>query len=313
MTDERLPLVTIMGPTGVGKTNLAISLTKLVSSEIISVDSVQVYKGMDIGSGKASKDVLDRYPHKLVSFIDPWKSYSTALFILDASREINLCDRSNKVPLLVGGTMLYFRSLLSGISRMPEANQEVRNEISDQAKKYGWGFLHKELSEVDPESAERIHPNDSQRIQRALEVYKVSSKTMTEWRKRDKGSDLVKTKRVIQFAVEPKSRESLREDVKTRFLLMLERGLVKEVEKLLDLKQMDSKKSSMKSVGYRQICDYLEGKSTYEEMIVKAVNATRQLAKRQMTWLRKWNNLNWVSQDTETSLDLIQEKLRLIS
>ena len=313
MTDERLPLVTIMGPTGVGKTNLAISLTKLVSSEIISVDSVQVYKGMDIGSGKASKDVLDRYPHKLVSFIDPWKSYSTALFILDASREINLCDRSNKVPLLVGGTMLYFRSLLSGISRMPEANQEVRNKISDQAKKYGWGLLHKELSEVDPESAERIHPNDSQRIQRALEVYKVSSKTMTEWRKRDKGSDLVKTKRVIQFAVEPKSRESLREDVKTRFLLMLERGLVKEVEKLLDLKQMDLTKSAMKSVGYRQICDYLEGKSTYQEMIVKAVNATRQLAKRQMTWLRKWNNLNWVSQDTETSLDLIQEKLRLIS
>ena len=313
MTDERLPLVTIMGPTGVGKTNLAISLTKLVSSEIISVDSVQVYKGMDIGSGKASKDVLDRYPHKLVSFIDPWKSYSTALFILDASREINLCDRSNKVPLLVGGTMLYFRSLLSGISRMPEANQEVRNKISDRAKKYGWGLLHKELSEVDPESAERIHPNDSQRIQRALEVYKVSSKTMTEWRKRDKRSDLVKTKRVIQFAVEPKSRESLREDVKTRFLLMLERGLVKEVEKLLDLKQMDLKKSSMKSVGYRQICDYLEGKSTYQEMIVKAVNATRQLAKRQMTWLRKWENLNWVSQDTETSLDLIQEKLRLIS
>ena len=313
MTDERLPLVTIMGPTGVGKTDLAISLTKLVSSEIISVDSVQVYKGMDIGSGKASKDVLDRYPHKLVSFIDPWKSYSTALFILDASREINLCDRSNKVPLLVGGTMLYFRSLLSGISKMPEANQEVRDKISDRAKKYGWGLLHKELSEVDPESAERIHPNDSQRIQRALEVYKVSSKTMTEWRKRDKGSDLVKTKRVIQFAVEPKSRESLREDVKTRFLLMLEAGLVKEVEKLLDLKQMDPKKSSMKSVGYRQICDYLEGKSTYEEMIVKAVNATRQLAKRQMTWLRKWENLNWVSQDTETSLDLIQEKLRLIS
>ena len=311
--EERLPLVTIMGPTGVGKTDLAISLSKTVSSQIIGVDSVQVYKGMDIGSGKPSKDTLDRYPHKLVSFIDPWKSYSTALFILDASREINLCDRSNKVPLLVGGTMLYFKSLLSGISRMPEANQEVRNEISDQAKKYGWGLLHKELSEVDPESAQRIHPNDSQRIQRALEVYKVSSKTMTEWRKRDKGSDLVKTKRVIQFAVEPKSRESLREDVKTRFLLMLERGLVKEVEKLLDLKQMDLKKSSMKSVGYRQICDYLEGKSTYEEMIVKAVNATRQLAKRQMTWLRKWENLNWVSQDTETSLDLIQEKLRLIS
>ena len=209
--------------------------------------------------------------------------------------------------------MLYFKSLLSGISRMPKANQEVRKEISDQAKEYGWEFLHKELITVDPESAKRIHPNDSQRIQRALEVYRVSSKTMTEWRKSDKGGDLLKSREVIQFAVNPKNRESLREDVKNRFLLMLEAGLVKEVEKLLDLKQMDLTKSSMKSVGYRQICDYLEGKSTYEEMIVKAVNATRQLAKRQMTWLRNWNNLNWVSQDTEEAIDSIQEKLRLTS
>ena len=311
--EQALPLITIMGPTGVGKTDLAISLSKLISSEIISVDSVQVYKGMDIGSGKPSKGILDRYPHKLVSFVDPWKTYSTGLFLLDATREIDLCDKSNKVPLLAGGTMLYFKSLLSGISRMPKANQEVRKEISDQAKEYGWEFLHKELITVDPESAKRIHPNDSQRIQRALEVYRVSSKTMTEWRKSDKGGDLLKSREVIQFAVNPKNRESLREDVKNRFLLMLEAGLVKEVEKLLDLKQMDLTKSSMKSVGYRQICDYLEGKSTYEEMTVKAVNATRQLAKRQMTWLRKWKNLHWVNQDTEGALELIQEKLRLTS
>ena len=311
--EQALPLITIMGPTGVGKTDLAISLSKLISSEIISVDSMQVYKGMDIGSGKPSKGILDRYPHKLVSFVDPWKTYSTGLFLLDATREIDLCDKSNKVPLLAGGTMLYFKSLLSGISRMPKANQEVRKEISDQAKEYGWEFLHKELITVDPESAKRIHPNDSQRIQRALEVYRVSSKTMTEWRKSDKSGDLLKSREVIQFAVNPKNRESLREDVKNRFLLMLEAGLVKEVEKLLDLKQMDLTKSSMKSVGYRQICDYLEGKSTYEEMIVKAVNATRQLAKRQMTWLRNWNNLNWVSQDTEEAIDSIQEKLRLTS
>ena len=177
--EQALPLITIMGPTGVGKTDLAISLSKLISSEIISVDSVQVYKGMDIGSGKPSKVILDRYPHKLVSFVDPWKTYSTGLFLLDVTREIDLCDKSNKVPLLAGGTMLYFKSLFSGISRMPKANQEVRKEISDQAKEYGWEFLHKELITVDPESAKRIHPNDSQRIQRALEVYRVSSKTMT--------------------------------------------------------------------------------------------------------------------------------------
>ena len=262
---ERLPLVTIMGPTGVGKTDLAISLCKTVSSEIINVDSVQVYKGMDIGTGKPSKEILDKYPHNLLSFIDPWKSYSTALFINDATREIDLCDKSKKVPLLVGGTMLYFRSLLSGISRMPKADQNVRNELSYEAKKHGWESLHTKLAEIDPESASRIHPNDSQRIQRALEVYLVSSKTMTEWRQRDQGSQLVKSREVMQFAVEPESRESLRQDVKKRFLLMLEAGLVQEVERLLDLKQMDSKKSSMKSVGYRQICDYLEGKTAYEK------------------------------------------------
>jgi len=308
---ERLPLVTIMGPTGVGKTDLAITLFKTVSLEIISVDSVQVYKGMDIGTGKPSKEILDKYPHNLLSFIDPWKSYSTALFINDAIREIDLCDKSKKVPLLVGGTMLYFKSLLGGISRMPKADQNVRNELSSEAKESGWESLHKKLTEIDPESASRIHPNDSQRIQRALEVYLVSSKTMTEWRKRNQGSELVKSREVIQFAVEPDSRESLRQDVKKRFLLMLEAGLVQEVEKLLDLKQMDSEKSSMKSVGYRQICDYLEGKTAYEEMIVKAVNATRQLAKRQMTWLRGWKNLHWVSQDTKASVKLIEKKLRL--
>ena len=246
---ERLPLVTIMGPTGVGKTDLAISLFKTVSLEIISVDSVQVFKGMDIGTGKPSKEILDKYPHNLLSFIDPWKSYSTALFINDATREIELCDKSKKVPLLVGGTMLYFKSLLGGISRMPKADQNVRNELSSEAKESGWESLHKKLTEIDPESASRIHPNDSQRIQRALEVYLVSSKTMTEWRKRNQGSELVKSREVMQFAVEPESRESLRQDVKKRFLLMLEAGLVQEVERLLDLKQMDSKKSSMKSVG----------------------------------------------------------------
>ena len=146
---EILPLVSIMGPTGVGKTDLAISLSKIVSTKIISVDSVQVYKGMDIGSGKPSKELLDKYPHELISFIDPWKTYSTALFIVDATREIDLSNKSNKLPLLVGGTMLYFRSLLSGLSRMPKADKNVRNEISEQARRDGWRSLHKKLSEIE--------------------------------------------------------------------------------------------------------------------------------------------------------------------
>ena len=303
------PIVTIMGPTGVGKTDLAILLSEELAIDIISVDSVQIYRRMDIGSGKPSSEVLKRYPHKLVSFIDPWKTYSTALFVNDARKEIALADKSNKLPVLVGGTMLYFRSLLGGISRMPKADQSVRDEISMQAKKNGWGHLHKKLAEIDPNSAKRIHQNDTQRIQRALEVYRVSSKTMTEWLERDKGSELLKSRKVMQFAVAPESREVLREDIKTRFLSMIEAGLIKEVEELLKLEPMDSKQSSMKSVGYRQVCQYLDGKFSYDEMIDKAINATRQLAKRQITWLRSWKNLHWVNQDTKVSVDLIQKQL----
>jgi len=303
------PIVTIMGPTGVGKTDLAILLSEQLAIDIVSVDSVQIYKKMDIGSGKPSAEILKRYPHKLVSFIDPWKTYSTALFVNDARKEIALADKSNKLPVLVGGTMLYFRSLLGGISRMPKADQSVRDEISMQAKKNGWGYLHEQLAEIDPISAKRIHQNDTQRIQRALEVYRVSSKTMTEWLERDKGSELLKSRKVLQFAVVPESREALREDIKTRFLSMIEAGLIKEVEELLKLEQMDSKQSSMKSVGYRQVCQYLDGKFSYDEMIDKAINATRQLAKRQMTWLRSWKNLHWINQDTKVSVDLIQKQL----
>ncbi len=307
---ERLPVITIMGPTGVGKTDLAVSLNEEISSEIINVDSVQVYKGMDIGSGKPSKSTLLIHPHKLLSIIEPWESYSTALFVIDATREMDLCHRSKKLPILAGGTMLYFRSLLSGISRMPAADQTVRAKIVKEAKKMGWQHLHKRLSKIDPESALRIHSNDTQRIQRALEVYLISSKTMSEWRQGNQGRELLKSHDIFQFGIKPESREILRNNIKQRFLRMLEEGLVEEVDKLLKMKQMDSNKVSMRSVGYRQVCDYLEGRLSYEEMVTKAINATRQLAKRQMTWLRGWKNLNWVSQDPKVFIDLIKSKLK---
>lgn len=307
---ETLPIITIMGPTGVGKTELVIHLSKEVNLDIISVDSVQIYKGMHIGSGKPSREVLKNYPHKLLGFIDPWKTYSTALFVNDARKEIDYSSQSKKVPVLVGGTMLYFRSLLGGISRMPKADQNIRDEISREAEKTSWASLHKKLSSIDPDSAKRIHPNDKQRIQRALEVFMLSAMTMTEWRKRDKGDELLKSRQVLQFAVAPENRESLRKGVKKRFLSMLEAGLVEEVEGLLKLDQMDSKRISMKSVGYKQVCQYLEGEISYEEMIDKAVNATRQLAKRQMTWLKKWKDLEWLSQDMYESVKRIRTILR---
>ena len=309
---ERLPLVTIMGPTGVGKTDLALSLSREIESEIISVDSVQVYKQLEIGSGKPSKKTLLKYPHKLLSLIEPWESYSTALFVIDSTKEIDLCHQSKKLPILVGGTMLYFRSLLNGISRMPQADQTIRSEIVKEAKKKGWEHLHGRLSKIDPESALRIHSNDRQRIQRALEVYLISSKTMSEWRKGNKGSELLTSHDVLQFAIEPENREILRRDIKNRFLKMLEEGLIEEVERLLEVREMDSNKTSMRSVGYRQVCDYLAGRISYEEMVIRAINASRQLAKRQMTWLRGWKNLNWITQDNEASVDLIKKKLKIL-
>ena len=308
---ERLPLITIMGPTGVGKTDLAISLSKTLPSEIISVDSVQVYKGMDIGSGKPSKEILDKHPHKLLSFIDPWKPYSTALFIIDATREIDLCNKSKKVSLLVGGTMLYFRSLLNGISSMPKADQNVRDEISMEAEKYGWASLHKKLEDLDPDSANRIHPNDSQRIQRALEVYMVSSRTMTEWRKRDRGNELLKSRKVLQFAVAPESREFLRMAIKKRFEKMLKEGFIEEVEQLLKMRGINSSLKSMRSVGYKQVCDYLEGKLSFEDMSFKALTATYQLAKRQMTWLRSWKEIIWIPAETPKEVSFVLKQINL--
>ena len=305
-----LPLITIMGPTGVGKTDLTLALSEILPSQIISVDSVQIYKKMDIGSGKPSKSTLRKFPHKLVNIIEPWQTYSTALFSIDSKKEIENCYKVELIPLLVGGTMLYFKTLVEGISSMPKANLQIRKKITDEAKDVGWSFLHKRLAQVDPQSASRIHPNDSQRIQRALEVYELSSKPISEWQNESKVKTLSK-KDVVQFAIEPKSRELLRKKIKKRFLRMLDVGLVKEVETLLNTDKMNIDRVSMKSVGYRQVSEYLMGDTSYDEMINKAVNATRQLAKRQMTWLRNWKEVIWISSKIEPSLKVIKSRIKV--
>ena len=305
-----LPLITIMGPTGVGKTDLTLALSEILPSQIISVDSVQIYKKMDIGSGKPSKSTLRKFPHKLVNIIEPWQTYSTALFSIDSKKEIENCYKVELIPLLVGGTMLYFKTLVEGISSMPKANLQIRKKITDEAKDVGWSFLHKRLAQVDPHSASRIHPNDSQRIQRALEVYELSSKPISEWQNESKVKTLSK-KDVVQFAIEPESRELLRKKIKKRFLRMLDVGLVKEVETLLNTDKMNIDRVSMKSVGYRQVSEYLMGDTSYDEMINKAVNATRQLAKRQMTWLRNWKEVIWISSKIEPSLKVIKSRIKV--
>ena len=301
-----------MGPTGIGKTSLAFDLYDKLDAEIISVDSVQIYKDLDIGSGKPSKELLKKYPHKLINKIEPHQSYSSALFREEALNEICLASEQNKLPLLVGGTMLYFQSLFLGLSNMPETDPSIRKKITQQAESLGWEEMHRKLVDIDPESARRIHPNDTQRIQRALEVYESSFKTLTDWHKENKKKVNPKLSnfKIFQFAIQTEDRELHRENVASRFLSMLEAGLVNEVESILKIKKMNTNVSSMRSVGYRQVCEFLEGNISYDEMIFKGVTATRQLAKRQMTWLRSWKNLIWLS---ESSKDMSKEILHKVS
>ena len=308
---EILPLVSIMGPTGIGKTSLAFDLYDKLDAEIISVDSVQIDKYLDIGSGKPSKDLLKKYPHKLINKINPCDSYSSALFREEALQEICLASENNKLPLLVGGTMLYFQSLFSGLSDMPETDPEVRQRIAQQAELLGWEAMHKKLAEIDPTSAKRIHPNDTQRTQRALEVYESSSKTLTDWHKENKKEMNPKLSNytLFQFAIETENRESHRENVASRFQSMIDDGLVDEVESILKMKGMNTDTSSMRSVGYRQVCEFLEGEISFDEMIFKGVTATRQLAKRQMTWLRSWKNLIWLNKSSQDLCQQVQDKV----
>ena len=296
-----------MGPTGIGKTNLAFQLYDSTDVEIISVDSVQVYKHLNIGSGKPEKAILKKYPHKLINVIEPYESYSTGKFQADCINEIKRIKLSNKTPLLVGGTMLYFKNLFDGLSELPESTEEIRKQVELECNHKGLEVMHEYLKEIDPISAKTIHPNDAQRIKRAIEVYRLTNKPLSLLHQEnlvEKHKDL-KTFDIHQFAIKPKDKEVHREKVAIRFQDMIDQGLIKEVEGILNKKEMDSSKTSMKSVGYKQVADYLEGTLTFDEMISKAVTATRQLAKRQMTWLRSWNRIVWLEEDSENNLDII--------
>lgn len=274
-----------MGPTASGKTDLAMRLRRNLPVEIISVDSALIYKDMDIGTAKPSKAELALAPHRLIDIIDPAHSYSAANFRSDALREMAQISAQGKIPLLVGGTMLYYKALAEGISPLPQADEKLRRQIEDKAQRYGWPALHRELSEIDPISAQRINPNDSQRINRALEVFYLSGKSLTE---------LIKQKRetppyhILQFSIEPQQRSLLHQRIEQRFYTMLELGFQQEVEKLYQRSDLHPDLPSIRCVGYRQMWEYLRGDYSREEMIFRAICATRQLAKRQITWLRGW-------------------------
>jgi tRNA dimethylallyltransferase len=279
-------IVCLMGPTASGKTQLAVDLVQRYPFEIISVDSAMVYKGMDIGTAKPDPDILRIAPHRLINICDPRDAYSAAQFRSDALREIEDIQSNHKIPLLVGGTMMYFRTLQKGIAAMPSANASLRAELLKDAQLIGWPKLHERLQEVDPDAARRIHPHDSQRIQRALEVFILTGKSLTAWQNDQVDEDC--DRKIINITIAPDDRAVLHQRIATRFVQMLENGFVEEVKHLMHRGDLTLDLPSMRSVGYRQVWEYLEGKYSYAEMCEKGIIATRQLAKRQLTWLRSW-------------------------
>lgn len=294
----------IMGATASGKTDLAVECTTQFPSELISVDSALVYKQMNIGTAKPGANVLKQAPHRLIDIIDPAESYSAANFRQDALREMGQIVYNSAVPVLVGGTMLYFKALQEGLSPLPAANSAVREALEQEAKEKGWDHMHQRLFLVDPESAQRIHPNDPQRIQRALEVFEVTGQSMTEFWKHQKADQL--NFNVIKIVLLPDDREYLRERIAQRFHLMLEQGFIDEVRTLKNRGDLTLDMPSMRCVGYRQVWEYLEAKVDYETMVEKAITATRQLAKRQITWLRKERNCNVFDVNEKNHLEILK-------
>ncbi|MCG3727178.1 tRNA (adenosine(37)-N6)-dimethylallyltransferase MiaA [Vibrio cincinnatiensis] len=304
----QLPLALfLMGPTASGKTDLAIQLRKKYPVEIISVDSALIYRGMDIGTAKPTAEELAQAPHRLINILDPSEAYSVADFRQDALREMQAIACEGKIPLLVGGTMLYYKALLEGLSPLPAADPHIRQEIELQAQQIGWEGLHTELQQIDPISAARIHPNDPQRLSRALEVYRISGKTLTE---------LTKTKgepipfRIKQFAIAPKDRAELHRRIELRFEKMVQSGFEEEVKALYARDDLHPDLPSIRCVGYRQMWEYLDGKGSLDEAIFRGVCATRQLAKRQITWLRSWDDLTWLdSEHVDQALETLSNAI----
>ena len=295
-------VICLMGPTAAGKTDLAMHLADHLPCELISVDSALVYRGMDIGTAKPDADTLVRYPHHLVDILDPAEAYSAARFSADARQLITEIHARGRIPLLVGGTMLYYKALAGGLAQMPPADPVVRQRIETMAREQGWEAVHAELARVDPDAAQRIHPNDPQRTQRAYEVFLLSGIPLTEWHRRqalENAQSSATAGRNMSYtthymAVAPRERHILHDRIAQRFAQMIELGFIAEVEALYARGDLNVSMPSVRAVGYRQVWDYLEGKLSRDRMIERGVIATRQLAKRQFTWLRGWHEeIKW--------------------
>ena len=289
------PIIFLMGPTATGKTDLAAALLTRLAGEIISVDSALVYRGMDIGSAKPDAEFLARAPHHLLDIRDPAQPYSAADFYGDAVPLIEAIVSRGKVPILVGGTMLYFKVLLEGLADLPASDQALRDKILAEAEIHGWPEMHRRLAAVDPQTAAQLHPNHSQRIQRALEVYQLTGKPASQLKGEQHHApgalaSIAGDYSIVQIALKPHNRAFLHARIAARYRAMLELGLVEEVRSLRARTDLHRDLPSMRAVGYRQVWEYLDGELGYQEMIEKGIAATRQLAKRQLTWLRGWAN-----------------------
>ena len=304
---EKLPVLFLMGPTASGKTDLALNLFDYMDVEIISVDSALIYREMDIGTAKPDRATLAKYPHALVDILDPTEVYSASDFAEDARQLIDQAHAQGKLPVLVGGTILYFKALAEGLAKLPEANAEIRSEIEAQALQEGWPSVHARLAQLDPASGERLGPNDQQRIQRALEVFLMTGRSIDSHWQEQQALELPWN--VIPIALMPEDRAQLHQRIELRFNQMLEQGFEAEVIRLRERGDLNLNLPSMRCVGYRQMWQYLDGELDWQEMHHKGLVATRQLAKRQMTWLRSWQGAEVIDPLVE---NLFKKTLALI-
>lgn len=295
--------IALMGPTAAGKTDLALALAQQLPVDIISVDSALVYTGMDIGTAKPSPQELAQAPHALINIRDPSQAYSAADFCRDATPLIHASHAAGRIPLLVGGTMLYFKALLEGLSPMPATRPEVRAHIEAQAQALGWPALHQQLAAVDPTTAAKLHPNHSARIGRALEVFHQTGQPLSHWQTTH-SPGLLHHCRWLQLAIAPFQRAVLHQRIEQRFQRMIEQGFIEEVSQLHQRGDLHPDLPAMRAVGYRQVWQFLEGQISHSDMLAQGVFATRQLAKRQLTWLRGWPGVQWLHTPDEQAHSL---------
>jgi len=295
--DPRPLAIALMGPTAAGKTELAVELVRRLPCAIISVDSAMIYRGLDLGTAKPGPAVLAQAPHRLIDILDPVEAYSTARFRADALAAMGEISAQGGIPLLVGGTMLYFRGLQQGLAPLPEADAPLRAALLEEGTRRGWAAMHRRLSDVDPLTAAAIHPNDPQRIQRALEVYAVTGEPMSTLIRRGRAADTALPYRLLKLVRAPADRQTLHARIEARFRAMLELGLVEEVQHLWARGDLTADLPSMRCVGYRQVLKFILGECSLDEMLHRGIVATRQLAKRQFTWLRAETDCHWLADE----------------